>query len=106
MGAIGVVTRVGVGIDFEMMTEADWYWYKWEAMPGQGFARSGTVIAACVRKHPEAGNCPGQVGAVGQCPVTVVKGPAAEKSPVQSHVMAPAPILGTATHAELDCMTV
>lgn len=101
---IGFVTRVEN--EFGTMNEADCYWYKWEVMPGQGFARSGCVTVAEAQKSPEVDNCPGQAGAADNCPVTAVKGLAAEKSPVQSHVSPPAQILGIVTRAELDCVTV
>ena len=74
-------------------------------MPGRGFARSGCVTVAGAQKSPEVDNCPGQAGAADNCPVTAVKGLAAE-SYVQSHVNPPAQILGIETHAELDCVTV
>ena len=41
---IGFATRVVTGL--VMMTEAGWYEDKWEAMPRQAFARSGSVIVA------------------------------------------------------------
>lgn len=74
-------------------------------MPGQGRARTALVTAACAQKSPEARDCSGQAGAAGDCPVTAVQGLAAETSPAQGHVTAPVLILGTVTHAELDCMT-
>ena len=91
-------------IGFVTVTEADCCWYKWEAMPGQGSARKGCVTVDRAQKSPEADHCPGQAMAADHCPVTAVKGLAAENCPVKSH--APAPVLGTAMHAGLDCMTV
>lgn len=41
----GFVTRVGNEFVM-MMTDADCYWYKWEAVPGQGYAGSGSVTVA------------------------------------------------------------
>ena len=85
------------------VTEADCCWYKWEAMPGQRSARKGCVTVDRAQKSPEADHCPGQAMAADHCPVTAVKGLAAENCPVKSH--APAPVLGTAMHAGLDCMS-
>ena len=64
------------------------------------------MTVAGAQKSAEADNCPGQAGAADSCPVTAVKGLAAEKSPVQSHVNPPVQILGFAMHVELDCVTV
>lgn len=64
------------------------------------------MTATSAQKSPEAADRSGQAGPAGNCPVTAEKGLAAEKSPAQGHVTAPAPILGTVMHAELDCMTV
>lgn len=92
------------GNEFVTATEGDWYW--WAAMPGQGLAGDAPVTASYALKSPEAADRSGQAGAADNYPVTAVKGLAAEKSPAQGHVTAPAPTLGTVIHAELECMTV
>ena len=64
------------------------------------------MTATSAQKSPEAADRSGQARAAGNCPVTAEKGLAAETSPAQGHVTAPAPVLGTVMHAELDCMNV